>query len=306
MMKLILAITVLFCFQTQAHAQSAAELLNRDIMSSAKVLKSDTKIYNYYNMEKVWPELESESGRKAFVRRYLAQRAGSFWDMGFTDASPSLYAAGAALYFAIDPHISQTFGNFFIELTLPAGTRFINVVAPIPLKKDTQAALIAENLVTREQFADLFPKQTGFYRDTLRAMVKPQYAAFRKTVQRIFTQNQIQFVEYNFNTSLSGFCRKHSYSAFAYVGLENPSKPKEAIVAASFSNVSTFSAKLSIPHLSPSETAQQEDILKFRNVLENIISMRKQGQKNIKDYILREYSAEEYQRIQTRTFSCEN
>ena len=40
--------------------------------------------------------------------------------------------------------------------------------------------------LSQEQMAELFPKRSGFYRDTLRAMVLPQYVKFRQLVQNIF------------------------------------------------------------------------------------------------------------------------
>ena len=109
----------------------------------------------------------------------------AFWDAEFTDTSTKNYAAGGGLYFAIDPQISKQYGNVFIKITVPAGTPYINVVAPIPLKKDTLAALVSEGHITTADYAVLFPKQTGFYRDTLRAMVDPKYSSFRNLVQNI-------------------------------------------------------------------------------------------------------------------------
>lgn len=289
-----------------AQTPSAEQLLARDIMKGSKVLSKDISLYNYYYFNGVHAEFQTEKGRNAFIQRYLATRAGTFWSPDFTDANPKNYAAGAGLYLAIDPHISRTFGNYFIQMDVPKGTRFINVVAPIPVKSDTQEALVREGITTQSQLAELLPKSSGFYRDTLRVMVLPQHLAFRKLVQKIFLQNELQFIEYNFNTSLKGFCSRHSYSAFAFVGLANPTNIPQARILAPYDKIAMHSAEYSLPNRTSAESLQQEAALKYRQVLENIGNMREQGHKNITEYILREYSPEEYQNIKAHTFSCED
>lgn len=299
---------LLLVFFSSALAQTftAEQLLTRDIMKGSKILSKDVSLYNYYYFNGMHAEFQTEKGRDAFIQRYLAMRAGSFWNPEFQDASPSINAAGAALYLAIDPHISRTFGNYFIQMDVPKGTRFINVVSPIPVKPDTMAALTAEGFATTAQLAELFPKSNGFYRDTLRVMVLPQYLNFRKLVQRIFIQNELQFVEYNFNTSLKGFCSRHSYSAFAFVGLVNPGTSKLARIVPPYNKISMHSFEFTLPNRTSAESLQQEAALKYRRVLENIETMRAQGQKNITEYILREYSPEEYSQVKAHTFSCED
>lgn len=291
--------------QSTAFAINAEELLSRDLISTSKLLKNEIKLYNYFFLEKSFAKLQNEKGRKSFTHRYLSQRAGSFWDKNFTDASTKNYAAGPALYFAIDPHISQTYGNSFIELTVPAGSRYINVVSPIPVKKDTIAALIAEGFLTTQSAAEVFPEQSGFYRDTLRVMVLPQHSNFRNLVQTIFKNNLIQFIEYNFNTSLQGFCTKHSYSAFAYIGVENFEDPKNALVSPAFSNTTVYSTELTFNQQSATEQLDFSRILKFRNLLQEIPLQKKAG-KTVKEFIAENYSPAEVQQIKTYTFSCDN
>lgn len=304
-MKNFLFILVSASFISSAFAQQAEVLLTKDLLTSAKVLQNDIHIFNYFTLEKVWPELESAAGREAFVQRYLSQRAGSFWDFDFTDSSTKNYAAGAGLYFAIDPLISKTYGNSFIELVIPKGTRIINVVNPILLKKATQAALIAEGYLQPEDLIELFPKQNGFYRDTLRAMVDAKFLKFRKLVQNIFSTESIQFVEYNFNSSLNSFCTKHSYSAFAFVGKVNQSNSKTAVMDESFSNVSMFSTELEFPNQTSNELETRAHILKFRTTLEQIATTTLPSSQIKKQIILKNYTPEAYQQEKIQTFSCE-
>lgn len=304
--NILLLLFVVYSSSLFAQSQSASQLLERDIMVSAKTLSTDVMIYNYFYLEKVWAELETPQGRQNYIQRYLSARGGSFWDFGFTDNSPKNYAAGAGLYFAIDPLISKSFGNTFIEIRIPAGTKFINVVNPLPLKKDTLLALQNEGIINSGDVPALFPRQTGFYRDTLRMMVLPQFNRFRQLVHQIFSRNQIQFIEYNFNSSLTGFCRQHSYSAFNFVAQFNPTEPKNALVDYPFKNVQMYSTEFSFPNLTTQEIQNQDRILKFRSVLEEVGSRLKRGQKQAatQAYILSQYSADEYAMLKTSTFSC--
>jgi hypothetical protein len=298
-----LIVVALFFSGFIANAQSAAQsLLTRDLLVSAKTLKTEKSIYNYFTMPKGNPELNSIQGRQAFVNRYLSSRAGDFWRMDFTETSKSVNAAGPGLYFAIDPLISETFGDSFIEVRMPAGTRFINVVAPIPLKKDTLAALIGEGFIQQDQIPTLFPKDTGFYRDTLRMIVDPQFVNFRKLVQAIFTANQLRFVEYNFNTSLGNFCPGHSYSAFLFVGDLNSSNPRSAIVPVDFQSTMVFSTKIEIPNLTDAEMARKAEILKFKSTLEQIQDKSTADSKKI---ISSNYSPDEFQAVKDETYSCQ-
>jgi len=284
-------------------AQSVAEsLLTRDLLTSAKTLTSEKRIYNYFSLSGVGGELETAEGRHNFVNRYLSSSAGNFWRDDFTNTSPSMYADGPGLYFAIDPLISQQYGNSFIEVVMPVGTRFINVVHPIPLKKDTIAALMTEGLVNQTQMALLFPKQNGFYRDTLRMMVDPQFSEFKKMVRRIFSANQIQFVEYNFNSSLGRFCTTHSYSAFTYVGEQNPLDATRALVPVALQNTMVFSTVLDIPNLTAEEQERKDAIVKFRSTLQQI-----QGQSTVsaKKIISGLYSQTEYLSVRDSAYSCQ-
>lgn len=304
-MKKIILLLSFLSFST-AFAQTAGILLAKDIMASKKLMKTDTKIYNYFYMEKIWPGMETPAGRYAFVNNYLSQRAGNFWNPEFSDASTKNYATGAGLYFAIDPHISKQYGNSFIQLTIPAGTPYINVVSPLPMKKETVTALIAEGFFAKEDMLELFPKRSGFYRDTLRAMVLPKYTEFRKLVQGIFEANNIQFIEYNFNSSLSNFCTKHTYSAFDFVGTKNPADDKNAILSPEFSNLEMYSTELEVPNQTTAAAATFSDIVKFRTTLEDIISLRAAGKKIPKELIPSRYSPEELKALKASTYSCDN
>lgn len=286
-----------------AKAQSAEALLARDLLAGVKTLAKDVRIYHYFNLAQVYDELKTPSGRAAFTSRYIEQVTARFWDLSFH--ADAYINAGPGLYLAIDPLISSKppnyFGNTMIELAVPAGTKYLNVVRAIPLAKDTLEALVGEGYFARHQLGSFFSKaagasRLGFYRDTLKTMTDPGYEKFRSLVQRILTANHIQFIEYNWNTSLAGFCNKTSYSAFNYIG----SSPYNGM----FRNLAMLS-QLSFPEPTAAEQEIAARVTKFRDVLEQIDQMKKRGVKIPKDFALGFYTPAELKQIKDMSFSCE-
>lgn len=292
-----------------AFSQVAEQLLARDILATKKSMPAATKIYSYFSIQ---PNsyFDSLTNRREFVQRVLKNGATSFWNMGFNNNDRTAYACGPGMYFAIDPHISKKYGNSFVEMTIPQGTNYINVVNAITINKDTMAALVSENFITEADKAILFPPdkptgKRGFYRDTLRAMVVPQYAKFRKMVQNIFATNEIQFVEYNFNTSLSGFCKSAKTSAFLYVGLQDTRNSESARVSESFSDVNMYSTEIEIKNQSSEEESRQSEIVKFRSLLDEMSNLRAQKIAIPKTLIPSRLSTEEIKTIKSQTYSCQ-
>lgn len=292
-----------------AFSQVAEQLLARDILATKKSMPAATKIYSYFSIQ---PNsyFDSLTNRREFVQRVLKNGATSFWNMDFNNNDRTSYACGPGMYFAIDPHISKKYGNSFVEMTIPQGTNYINVVNAITINKDTMAALVSENFITEADKAILFPPdkptgKRGFYRDTLRAMVVPQYAKFRKMVQNIFATNEIQFVEYNFNTSLSGFCKSAKTSAFLYVGLQDTRNSESARVSESFSDVNMYSTEIEIKNQSSEEESRQSEIVKFRSLLDEMSNLRAQKIAIPKNLIPSRLSTEEIKTIKLQTYSCQ-
>lgn len=286
-----------------AQAQSAEALLARDLLAGVKTMTKEVRIYHYFNLAQLHDELKTPAGRVAYTNRYLEQVTARFWDLNFH--ADAYINAGPGLYLAIDPLISSKppnyFGNSMIELRVPAGTKFINVVRAIPLAKDTIEALVNEGYFARHQLATFFtkaagPSQLGFYRDTLKNMTDPGYEKFRSLVQRILVAQHIQFVEYNWNTSLAGFCNKTSYSSFNYIGASPYNDMYRAIPMMS-------------THPLPQQTADEIElatrVTKFRDVLEQIDQLKKRGMKVPKDFALGFYTPAEFKQIKDMTFSCE-
>ena len=309
MKHLAFVLVASFLTSSVAFSQVAEQLLARDILATKKSMPAATKIYSYFSIQ---PNsyFDSLTNRREFVQRVLKNGATSFWNMGFNNNDRTAYACGPGMYFAIDPHISKKYGNSFVEMTIPQGTNYINVVNAITINKDTMAALVSENFITEADKAILFPPdkptgKRGFYRDTLRAMVVPQYAKFRKMVQNIFATNEIQFVEYNFNTSLSGFCKSAKTSAFLYVGLQDTRNSESARVSESFSDVNMYSTEIEIKNQSSEEESRQSEIVKFRSLLDEMSNLRAQKIAIPKNLIPSRLSTEEIKTIKLQTYSCQ-
>jgi len=292
-----------------AFSQVAEQLLTRDLMASQKAMATDIKIYSYFNRD-AHPSLNSLEGRREFVQRVLTGGASSFWNMEFTNADKTAYACGPGMYFAIDPHISKKYGNAFVEVTMPQGTHYINVVNAITINKDTMAALQSESFFTEADKAVLFPPdkptgKRGFYRDTLRAMVMPQFAKFRKMVQGIFSANDIQFVEYNFNTSLTGFCKSAKTSAFLFVGTQNPKNSDSAKISDAFSEVNMYSTEVEYKNQTTEEENRLSEIAKFRTLLDDMANLRAQKLAIPKTMISSRFTPEEIKTIKSQTYNCQ-
>lgn len=302
-MKFLISFAALL-FSLSVSAQNAESLLARDILASQKTLTHPVRLYNYFQVAELWPGLHTPAGRLAFTQNHLSARAGQFWDDQFNNDSKTAYASGPGLYLAIDPYISTGYGNSYVEMTVPAGTKFINVVREVPVNRATIEALVSEGFITRNQTSELFAR--GFFRDTLRVMVLPQYQNFRRLVQEIFRKNSIQFVEYNFNTSLAGFCRRHSYSAFLYVGLPNATTSNRAIIDPAFTSVMLHSDAHQMNALSANEVQQKNRITKFKNFLYEISEILKQKRTLTRDFMLSRYTDAEMNELRQFTYSCEN
>lgn len=308
MKNLAFVLVTSFLASSVAFSQVAEQLLTRDLLASQKTMAADTKIYSYFNTS-AHPSFNSLEGRREFVQRVLSGAASSFWRMDFTNNDRAAFANGPGMYFAIDPHISKKYGNSFVEMNIPQGSRFINVVNAITINKDTMAALQAEGFFSESDKAILFPPdkptgKRGFYRDTLRAVVAPQYANFRRMIQNIFASNNIQFVEYNFNTSLSGFCKSAKTSAFLFVGARDPRNSEAAQITEDFSAVNMYSTEIDFQNKTTQEENRLSEITKFRTLLDDMANLRAQKIAIPKTLIPSRYSAEEVKAIKAQTYNC--
>lgn len=303
-----LAIVVSFTIGAKANAQNSERLLSRDVMAFSKAMPKDVRIYHYFRLAQLWDEYKTPDGRASALNRYLSDVTARFWDLNYH--ATAFINAGPGLYLAIDPYISSDnnifqpenrFGNTMIELVIPRGTRVINVVKPVPIAKDTLDALVNEGIIARHQASFLFYKSTGptglgFYRDTLKHMTDPGFEKFRTIVLNILRQNSIEFIEYNWDTRLHGFCSPKTASAFNYVGT-------------SPWNIRYAGAPMMSSYVFPDMTAGEQElnsrIIKFRDLLGQMDTLKKRGVKIPSSMISNVYTPQEYKALKDMTYSCD-
>jgi hypothetical protein len=292
-------------YGASAQTPKAEALLTRDLAVATKTVSKSFHIYHYFNLAQVYDELKTPAGRQAYVARYIEQVTSKYWDLGFR--ADQYINAGPGIYLAVDPYIAYSqklFGTTMIELTVPVGTHYVNVVRPIPIAKDTLEALISEGYFARHQASTIFykaggPTKLGFYRDTLKNMTLPGFEKFRELIQRVFTATDVQIVEFNWDSTLHNFCpRKRSVSAFNYFG----SSPTDR----RYAGISLFSTDLQFPNLTPAEQDFSARVSKMRDLLEQIQTFRKRGLSVPKNLIVpNTYTASEYQQLKDMTFGCD-
>jgi hypothetical protein len=301
----------------------AEQLLTRDLMVGTATMDRDTRIYHYMvlgdypratnDLEQVlqwyWKQYETEASRRDQVVKYMNDVTGRFWNLDYV--ANEFINAGPGIYLATDPHISLNFGqgrnpwarSAMLEMTIPKGTRYINVVQNIFLKPDTLLALEKEGYVNEFAAQALFKKEKVknpvFFRDTLRDMTQPEHRKFRSLVQRVFAAQNIQVIEYNWTTSLRDFCSKHTYSAFNFVG-----RPSQQGLDPVYSQT-PMAVIPNLPNLSSDEIAFLERTEKFKRVLGRLADLRQAKAKIPKGLVLTEYSEAEVRELKSKAFKCQ-
>ena len=290
-------------FSAKAEDQAIA-LLNRDLSPSIKEIKKPTHLYNYFNVSGSLNTLDSLQKRNSLMQRFFATTMMQFWNLEST-ATKNINA-GLGLYAAIDPHISRSYGNVFTEIEIAKGIKYLDVYNPILVGKDTLAALIKEGLILRNEIsAILIPSGKGRYafsRDTLRAMVKPEFKEFRKIVQRIFITNKLVMLEYNWESSLPGFCRMNRASAFVMVGNIVKNAQGVSHVEENFSK--TLISENGFPNQSNIEKQTSLRVLKFKKMLSEM-SVKPTYSQKLRLVNTHYPDADEKLNIFDSTYSCE-
>jgi hypothetical protein len=321
--SLFIVASLTLALSTAEASSPAEQLLTRDLMVGTATMDRDTRIYHYMvlgdyppetqDLEQVlqwyWKQYETEASRKNQVITYMNDVTGRFWNLGYV--ANEFINAGPGVYLATDPHISLNFGqgrnswskSAMLEMTIPKGTRYINVVQNIFLKPDTLLALKEEGYANDQAAQVLFTKEKVkkpvFFRDTLRDMTQPEHRKFRSLVQRIFAEQNIQIIEYNWTTSLRDFCSKHTYSAFNFIG-----RPAQLGLDPVYSQT-PMAVIPHLPNLSGDEVAFLERTEKFKRVLGRLAGFRESKMKIPKGLVLTEYSEAEVRELKSKAFKCQ-
>ncbi len=218
---LLLALGILFQ-ATGARAQSEAQsLLTEDLRTAVSTFGGTTRLFTYFNLP-MSEYFNSSENRANWAKFFVESGSYSFWNMN--NHSTEKQNAGAGVYFALDPSSSQEFGNTAIMIRVKAGSKKLNVSAPIKLRKATIEALLSEKIITLDQTvprSSTLGLNAGFTGTTLKNMVLRGNERFRSLVQSIFKEEQIEMVQYLYKSYLAGFCKAADQSAFVLVGSGN-------------------------------------------------------------------------------------
>lgn len=284
--------------------ESAIALLNRDLTNSMKQIQEPIRLYTYFNVSGQLSGLDTLQKRNILMQRFFNSTMMNFWNVEST-ATKNINA-GLGLYAAIDPHVSRSYGNVFVEIGIAKGLKYLDVYNPILVGKDTLAALIKEDLILRNEInAILVPSGKGRYafsRDTLRAMVKPEFKEFRKIVQSIFLTNKLVMLEYNWESSLPGFCRMNRASAFVLVG--SVAKNSHGVNQVSDSFSKTLVSEAGFPNQTELEKQTMQRVVKFKKMLAQMTAKGTYAQK-VKVVNSHYSDADEKLDVFDRTYSCE-
>ena len=240
----------------------AFEALSKDLKPAIQSMSKDVLVYHYFYLPRndSW-QIQNEKDRQAYAENH-------FQNIISTYANPSTMPnnymnAGAGLYAAIDPLISEQFGDALIEIKIPKNTIYLKLVKAIPLAPTTLSALLNEKIINSEDVMILF--KNGFSRDTLRIMLQPKYKKARKIIRKILKNNFVSLAEYNWNTRIQSICNRHSWSAFVFIE-KNPMTSTKNVNSKFEKNISF---KFSVPALSRSEMDRQNKTESLKKLLEN-------------------------------------
>ncbi len=214
-------------------AQSAMQLVQRDVAKNVKTFARETRLYHYFNMntqtqsdgtKTIDRYFLNDRNREAWLNTLVESRAGAFWDLN--NHNTFKVNAGPGMYLALEPNSSREYGDTLITLDVPQGKNYISTVSTIALKPDTIAALIKEQVISSVQVKvtpNTLGLEKGLTAESLKNMVLPENQNFRLLVQSVFQALDIQFIEYGYKAHQNGFCKGGRQTAIVFTG----SKPAD-------------------------------------------------------------------------------
>ncbi|MFM6927904.1 MAG: hypothetical protein ACKOX6_05530, partial [Bdellovibrio sp.] len=169
-------IFILSIFLTQeALAASASHLLARDFKAAKIQFGHEKRLYHYFNVyNEQTPEtqlkLQSPVGRQQLIRERIQYATNKFWA---PTAKINGLFAGEGLYLAVDPLISEEYGNIMVEFKVKPTSYYINLKKGVFLREDTIRAIYKEGYKTLDT-DEMIPESMRFSEMTLNAMLTPE------------------------------------------------------------------------------------------------------------------------------------
>lgn len=239
----------------EAFTASASLLLARDFKAAKIQFSQEKRLYHYFSIHNEQaPEtqlkLQSPEGRQQLIRERIQYATNKFWA---PTAKINGLFAGEGLYLAVDPLISEEYGNIMVEFKVKPTSYYINLKKGVYLHQDTIRAIYKEGYKTLDT-GDVIPESMRFSEMTLNAMLTPENRQFRKLVLSVLKAENIMLMEYNWRSELAAICgEESSTSAFIYIGNQE--------IFPEFSEISLVDIKdsYSLPSLSERETQAKYD-----------------------------------------------
>lgn len=290
----------------------AMKLLEEDLLNApggVRTLGKTTRLYSYYNAakssndsSKLWPTYLNANSQKNQYQTDLSYWAGAFWNP--ENSNTKLVNGGPGWYLAIEPVISENYGDTYYIADFPASMKLIDVTDPtwkhvskIKLRSQTLVQLVQSGIILKSQISLLGMQNGYFSRLSMQNIADPNLTTYRKVVSEIFRKNNIQLVAYTWEkTGLQILCKKNLRTALVYVGQSPADDQKKDRANVSTELLLGISVNYKNGHLTDFEYSPEQ----IQRVEESIKLYRA-----VKSASLQNMSSEEIERIKSLTFGCD-
>lgn len=268
MKRIAVIIALLNIISITSYAVSALDLLRRDFRSAKQTFQHPVELFHYFNLyDPASPQtqtlLTSAQGRAYLVKKRIQFATETFWSE--KSKNQGLFA-GNGLYLAIDPLISEEYGNLMIQFKLKPQATYISLKKGVLIKGDTVRALYSEGILKKYP-DDIIPESMKFTERNLNSMLSTDNKKFRAVILQVLKAERITLFEYNWRSSLELICNDNSSkSAFIYIGSD------ETMPEFSDTTLVDIKSLLTLKSISPheaqvkSETNKLVELLKLNDV----------------------------------------
>lgn len=296
---------------TEAQNQ-AMRLLEEDLLNApggVRALGKTTRLYSYYNAakssndsSKLWPTYLNTNSQQNQYQTDLSYWAGAFWNP--ENNNTKLVNGGPGWYLAIEPVISENYGDTYYVADFPASMKAIDVTDPtwkhvskIKLRSQTLMQLVQSGIITKSQISLLGMQNGYFSRLSMQNIADASLTTYRKVVSEIFRKNDIQLVAYTWEkTGLQVLCKKNISTALVYIGQSPANDQKQDRATVSEELVQGLAVNYKKGHLADFEYSPEQ----FQKIEDSIKLYQA-----IKSTSLKNMSSEEIERIKGLTFGCQ-
>jgi hypothetical protein len=273
--------------QAQGSLKSQS-LLERDMMASKRIgtFSSTRRLYHYFWMGNTstqvdglynepvheWFKVDNNRKQRLIDTAAGTGRAGDFWNMD--DHSTWKRNAGPGMYMAVDPNVTNEYGDTIFVMDVPKNTKYLGL-GIVPLKQDTIAALLEEGYISKSQLPvgeNTLSLSQGLGAEAFKNAALAENDQFRILLQNVMENLNIQFIAYGYKGHLLGVCKKSSIYAFVYTGTRPSNYEKGNVRAEVFPEgyKFTFMTNQTAGQFSPEENEINRQTTIFRNVLREV------------------------------------